>query len=479
LSGQTTFRRRVGLALAALTASAVALVTLPAQAVAPATAPGSSGIGDGYFPRDGNGGYDVKHYAIHDTYRLRSGRLTGWTDITAVATAKLSAFNLDLLLDVDRVSIDGARAAYRKPSRHELRVTPAAPIRKGTRFTVRVRYHGVPEDLRYEGDRGWISDNREAMATNEPHIAPYWFPANDHPRDKATFDITVRVPRGNQLISNGELVSTRHSDAWSAWHWRMSEPMAPYLAFFAAGRFTVESGTRLGLPYTNAVSKRLPARAQQRAMTLMRRSPRIVRWLESQLGPYPFSSTGGVTTALYSGFALENQSRPTYPYLGAGREATAIVVHELAHQWFGDDVSVDRWRDIWLNEGFAQFVEWWYAEQHGGLSAQDQLLHTYAHPNRYGWTGQKIATPGAERLFAMPVYVRGGMTVQALRHRIGDEAFGTLLRTWVRRHAGGSARVADFRRLATRISGQDLDGFFDAWLHSRGKPDQTVANGLK
>jgi aminopeptidase N len=463
----------------ALVSVALGLATVPAQAM-PAE-PGASGIGDRYFPQDGNGGYNVVHYDIHDTYRLRTGGLRGWTDVTARATENLSRFDLDLVLTPTAVSVDGQPASWTKPSRHELVVTPGRPLKAGTRFTVRVRYHGTPRNIGVNGEFPWIDSDQEAMATNEPHIAPWWFPANDHPRDKAAFDVTVRVARGNQVIGNGDLVSRSTDATWSTWHYRMRQPISTYLAFFAAGRFTIERGTTdSGLPYTLAVSANMPAQWQTAAMRLMRRTPGIVAWEAGELGPYPFTSTGGVTTGLFSGFALENATRPTYPFMGAGASATSTVVHELAHQWFGDDVSVYRWRDVWLNEGFASWVEWRYAETHGGVSAQTKLLRHYReHAADSSFWKVEVGAPGPAHLFDNPVYERGAMALQALRHRIGRARFSTLLHSWVRRHAGGNATVGQFRALAEHVSGQNLDGFFRAWLFSPTKPARSRANGLR
>jgi aminopeptidase N len=318
------------------------------------------------------------------------------------------------------------------------------------------------------------------MATNEPQIAPWWFPANDHPRDKASFDIELKTPTTTEAISNGELVDHQDDGTWATWQWRMAEPMAPYLAYFAAGQFQVEQGDAEGLHYYNAVSKQLPKADRERSLGLMARTPGIVRWLERQFGPYPYTWTGGVTTSLYSGFALENQSRPTYPYLGNGGYGRGVVVHELAHQWFGDQVSVNRWRDIWLNEGFASWVEWRYDEAHGGRSAQKTLLSHYSayFPSDPLWN-LRIGDPGPKRLFAYPVYERGAMALQALRHRIGNDDFKSLLRTWVQDRTGRTGRVGQFRALAEEISGQQLHGFFKTWLFTGKKPARTGANGLR
>jgi aminopeptidase N len=457
----------------------------PGAALDSAPTPGAAGIGDAYYPKDGNGGYDVRHHDIDVRYDTASGRLEGSTVLTLRFHQHVDRFNLDLMPAVDGVSVNGVEldpSAYEKQgaSGHELVVTPPSPILPGAEVAVRVDYHGVPRNLDYRGRNPWIWSADETMATNEPHIAPWWFPTSDHPVQKATYDITVSVPLGQQAISNGELVEQQDAGDWSTWHWRMDDPMASYLAFFAAGRFQVESGTARGLDYLNAVSRALPRKQRTRAMDLMRRTPGIVRWFEGWLGDYPFDSTGGVTTSLFSGFALENQGRPTYPYLGNGAYARSVVVHEVAHQWFGNLVSVRRWRHIWLNEGFATWAEWRYDEGHGGPTAQRRLLsrfESYRAGDRF-WD-LVIADPGPNRLFAYPVYERGAMALQALRHRIGNRDFSRLLRVWLRDQGGGNASVRSFKTYAERISGRQLDGLFRAWLHTGSKPARTKANGLR
>jgi aminopeptidase N len=212
-------------------------------------------------------------------------------------------------------------------------------------------------------------------------------------------------------------------------------------------------------------------------MDLMKRSGEITAWLESLLGPYPFSTTGGLVTSLDPGFALENQTRPTYPLVSSAH--VPLVVHELAHQWFGDSVSVEDWRDIWLNEGFAQFLQEYYPEAQGGRATQTWLTDTYDRylPNAEFWQ-LRIDDPGRRRLFDTAIYDRGAMAVQALRQRIGDTAFWQLLRTWVAQRRYGNGAVPEFEALAASVSGQDLTGFFDAWLRGMKPPARTATNGL-
>jgi aminopeptidase N len=313
---------------------------------------------------------------------------------------------------------------------------------------------------------------------NEPHMAPWWFPSNDHPRDKARMDIRVTVPQGREVISNGRRIGRTLSNGLATVHWRAAEPMAPYLAFFAAGSFAVDHGISRGLPWYVAASKSIPAAQRRIAMTMLRRSPSFVRWLQSQLGTYPFSTTGGVVTSLNPGFSLENQTRPTYP--GLGRGSTILMVHELAHQWLGDSVSVDHWRDIWLNEGAATFMEHRYTETHGGRSAHAWLMDGYTStPRSSPFWNLRIGNPGAARMFDSRVYFRGGMALQALRQRIGNADFWRVMRTWVRGHRNGNGSTPEFRAVAQRISGANLKGFFDAWFFTPSKPARTRANGLR
>lgn len=471
-----------GLRLLAATASAVVgLALLPAVGVGeePAARPGAPGIGDPYFPLDGNGGIDVLSYDVHDRYDLGTGRLSGWTDLRVRALAPISSFNLDFLLPVSSVRDGGGPVPFTQ-RRHELVV--GRRVAAGEVVSVRVRYAGHPGRYSYEGERNWLAGPREVVAMNQPHMAPWWFPANDHPRDRATMRISITVPKALDVVANGRQVRRQVRGGLATTTWRADEPMVPYLAFFAAGDFRVARGTRNGLPWLVAVSRTLPTALRPEAMALMRRTPEVTEWLAGEVGPYPFSTVGGLVTGLEPGFALENQTRPTYSPASLD---IATVVHELAHQWFGDSVSVESWSDIWLNEGAATFFEWRYAEAHAGVGAAARLRGTYQalDADDEFWRS-KVADPCpthqgcVSRIFAPSVYQRGAMTFQALRNRVGEPDFWALLRRWVADYGGGTGSTAEFAALAEEVSGEDLDGFFAAWLTTPAKPADTVANGL-
>ena len=476
--GSGTRGRRLAVSVAALPLVLAPLLGLTPDSRADEPTPaGDPGIGDRYFPLDGNGGIDVQRYEVHDRYEFLSRRLTGWTRLTVTATEPLPAFNLDLLLPVTSVSVDGAEAAWSRPNRHELTIAPETALTADQTFEVVVGYVGRPGRIGWSGESNWVASQHEVVAVNQPHMAAWWFPANDHPRDKAVMDVSITAPRRKSVISNGELVSRTVHDGLATTRWRSEQPMAPYLAFFAAGPFQVERGTRRGLPWVVAVSRSVPQGSFQRSLRLMRRSARLTQWLESQLGAYPFGSTGGVTTSLNPGFALENQGRPVYPVLDTG--ARSVVVHELAHQWFGNSVSLEDWSDIWLNEGAATFMEVRFTESRGGPSGQRWLQSLYDecfHDTEF-WR-LRLGDPGPGRIFDPAVYQRGAMTFQALRQRIGEQAFWRLLRRWVAEHREGNASTADFEAMAEQVSGVPLREFFDVWLRGTTRPDRTAANGL-
>ena len=157
----------------------------------------------------------------------------------------------------------------------------------GDRVRVTVRYAGRPRRHSYAGESNWLANRREVVAMNEPHMAPWWFPANDHPRDKALIDLHITVPKGLQVVANGTRVGRTVRGGLATTHWSAKEPMAPYLAFFTAGRFATARGVHEGLPWTVAVSKALSPSSRRVAMRLMKRTPTLLSWLETQLGRLP------------------------------------------------------------------------------------------------------------------------------------------------------------------------------------------------
>lgn len=451
------------------TATAASLLLLAGTATA--AQPGAPGIGDPYYPNAGNGGYDVSHYDIRLNYQPANDNLSGTTTILAKTTQDLSRFNLDFLLKVSSVRVNNKVAAFSQNG-GELVVDPRGTLRKGSDVTVVVTYSDVPSSHAVDGYTSWKRTPDGALAIDQPDIAPWWFPSNNHPTDKAKFDVSVAVPTGVEVISNGLFGgTTQQINGWTRWRYRSLQPQATYLAFIAIGQFEIRQSTAPnGQPVLNAYSERLGA-DYGASVASIERTPEVTEFLETQFGTYPFEAQGGVATPGI-GFALENQTRPTYDagFFRRGSN-TYVVAHEIAHQWYGDSVSVHGWRDIWLNEGFASYAEWLWSEHVGEGTVQENSDYVYSlYPADDPFWQVLPGDPGAANQFDSAVYDRGALTVHALRAEIGDEAFFRLLKEWPEAKRNGDATTEEFIAFAERLSGKQLDELFQTWLFTPGKP---------
>ncbi|MFI6817375.1 M1 family metallopeptidase [Nonomuraea sp. NPDC050328] len=429
---------------------------------------GAPGIGDRDFPLDGNGGYDVAHYGLKLGYDPGRRFLTGTATVQASAKQALSRFNLDLAgLTVDQVSVDGAKATFDRKG-DELTIVPAAPIADGARFTTVITYSGRPQPVKDSsnlGTYGFIPTQDGAFVTCEPNGAKTWFPANDHPADKARFDFEITVPKGLVALANGEMSRpAATSGGKTTYHWRERHPMATYLATMTLGKFELRQGrTPAGIPNLAAADPRFRSALDR----LHTNTGKITDYWATVFGPYPFSSTGGVVDDFPAGYALENQTKPMY---GGFDPDESIVAHELAHQWFGNSLTIKRWRDLWLNEGFATYAEWLWSEHSGRSTAETIFAGFRARPASdpmWAYPPGK-ARPGD--LFNESVYTRGGMTLHALRKAVGDQVFFKLVKEWATTNRHRHVSTEQFVALAEKRSGKQLDSLFDAWLFQPRRP---------
>jgi aminopeptidase N len=468
----------------ALAGALVATLALAAPAAADYS-PGDAGAGDPYYPNAGNGGYDVSHYDLELKFDRTPNRLEGDVEIEARATQDLSRFNLDLrpFMVVSKIEVNGSRATFTNELEHELVITPRKGIRKGKKFEVEVEYAGTPEPVEDpDGSiEGWVPTPDGAFVVNEPQGSPGWYPVNDTPKDKATFDFEVNVPAGIEVIANGVLEDVDTKRGRTVWEWEERDPMAPYLATATNGQFELRFGrTHRGLREYNAVdpqtrtSRTGPTPQPQIAWDrLGQHQPAALQLFSDLYGPYPFDAIGAIVDFAVDPpvfYHLESQTKANY-WIVPG---VSTIVHEIAHQWFGNAVTPKQWPDIWLNEGFATWSEWIYTEKTGGATAQSEFDSLYAswgtNPNFNYLNTTPGDVGGAASLFHATVYDRGAMTLQALRVKIGEEAFFRTLRTWYSKYRYGNATTADFVEVAERASRQQLDQFFQIWLYTPGKP---------
>jgi hypothetical protein len=663
----------------------VTSVGLAAAAQPDKATPGADGVGDPYYPNDGNGGYDVQHYDLGLAYEPSTDVLTGVATITANATQALSRFNLDFDgLTVRAITVNGLGAKWHR-ARGELVVTPPVDLPDSASFTTVISYDGVPGPIPEGETGGWVATDDGVIVAGEPHGAATWFPANDHPTDKASFTFHINVPEGLQGVANGRLTEVETAAGRTTWTWDAAEPMATYLATVNVGEFDLDAYSADGIDYWDAIDPDLfepvavPRTGTQLAISqaadnsykrLMRpmtvpaggatvsfwidrntefrwdfvfvevhtvgqddwttlpdlnghttqdtgfvcpfslelhpflahyetgarrgcdptgtsgswwaasgdsgsaeqwtvdlggfaghpvelsisyasdnsvqlpgafvddivvstgegstsfeadgdtmdgwtvpgapvgspgndndwivgtaadvpppagaiaagsfaRQPEIIGFLGEQFGPYPFSTGGGIVDDFQGlGFALETQTRPIYAldFFTDPLSGDDVVVHEIAHMWYGDSLAVARWQHIWLNEGFASYAEWLWSEDQGLGTAQEIFdFWNEVIPADDPFWSVIVGDPGIDSLFDGAVYIRGAMTLHTLRLAVGDADFFEILQTWAADHAGGNVTTDEFIALAESVSGQDLGALFDTWLFTAGKPEVGAA----
>ena len=448
------------------------LLNLMVLPIVLAADPGEPGIGDPFDPLLGNGGYDVQHYDLTLDVDVQTNTIDATAAISATATQELSQFNLDFAgLEIESIEVDGAAATFERDGR-ELTITPAQSVPVDSVFDVTIAYSGTPEPVNNQlAGIGWVRYATGIYVVGEPSGAATWYPVNDHPLDKATYTFTVTVPQAYRVSANGLLRETIRNGSKTTYIWEAADPMASYLATINIADFVVqtEEGPD-GLPIRNY----LEASIATQAVEHIARTGMMIDYFSDVFGPYPFEAYGVTYLDVDLGFvALESQTMSIFGSRIFGDRpggAETTIAHELAHQWFGNSVSLSRWEDIWLNEGFATYASFLWFEHLGGKQVMDNIMS-----QQYVALAQQEFNPGDPLsdgfLFNQGVYIQGAWVLHALRIDVGDEAFFDILKTYVVRFGGGNATTQDFIDVSEEVSGQQLDDLFDAWLFAGGVPE--------
>jgi aminopeptidase N len=307
------------------------------------------------------------------------------------------------------------------------------------------------------------------MVANEPEGAMTWYPVSDHPTDKATYSFEITVPEGKVAVANGQPARAPVTEGgWTTWYWDAPDAMASYLSTASVGDYEVRAvyASSSGVPILDFVDTKLTAAQLATTNASLALQPAMIDFFESRFGPYPFGSAGAIVDNDTIGYALETQTRPIY-----SRQASqGTVAHEIAHQWFGDAVSPGRWRDIWLNEGWATFCTWLWNDFRGIRTLDASFTNWYTPARTPAYWALPIGDPGPLNLFAGQVYDRGAGTLYALKGKVGDTAFFAGAQLWLERFDDGTGTADDFQAIFEEVSGQDLTTFFDVWVRTPFKP---------
>lgn len=428
-------------------------------------------VEDPYYPQLSDPQIDTLHYNLALTWDQTV--LTGTATVIFRAMATTDSLRLDCApqLDVSKVTMDGQAVAYVQAGINL--VMDVIRVAKGSQHTFTIDYSGSPAPVAAPSGRadmqeglGWSLDSAGDVYTfQEPYGAYTWYPVNDHPSDKALYDVQVTVPRGDVAVFNGTLEDSEPAgDGATTWSWHLSEPAASYLTTIAIGPYTAFRQT---MPDGTPATYWLLPQDRQLLPTLRQEAPVAFRWLEAHAGAYPFSTFGVVVVGGDSG--METQTMITLGRSSFERR-DAVLEHEMAHQWFGDAITPTDWTGLWLNEGWAMYLQQAFEHDTGQESYAGGMSHwrplDEASRARSGPPGHYDPQTFGD----VNVYLGPAMMLDKIRQRVGNTAFTALTKAWVREHEYGNVSRQEFVTWLDAKTGQDFRGLVDSWLDSPTTP---------
>jgi aminopeptidase N len=431
---------------------------------------------DPFYPTHGNKGYDVLRYGLDLTVDPVANRLQGTAKLSIKAIDRLGKFQLDLYrLGVEKVTVNGRLAGFSQ-TEDKLTIEPRNAIPAGRPFEVVVSYAGTPSpipDTVTPGQNvlplGWLRFKTSTNALSAPIGASSFFPSNDQPSDRATYRVSVTVPKPFRAVANGVHTKTDDLGGSQRFHFRMAQPMTTWLATVEISTGQIIRQNAGAIPIVHY----LPKTATSAQIDEFRKTPEYMSWLEKLVAPYPFDSYGSLVVddkSLY--YALETQAISTFP-LGFidphDHKAQSLIVHELTHQWFGNSVSVAEWRDIWIAEGFATFFEILYLHRNDPEEFTAEMRGIYDDLVQNNVGPAVVSRP--EDMFADNTYYRGAMTLYALRQHVGEPVFWKIIQTFYNRYKFKTVTSADFMDVAVEVSHDpSVKELLNAWLFEKPMP---------
>jgi aminopeptidase N len=439
----------------------------------------SEPVADKLYPQRGNPGLDVLHYGLELAWTPADKRLTGTATLRIRPTEDAPQISLDFAgLTVDTVTVDD-KPATGTVAKEKLTVPVAVTADRP--LTLVVDYHGTPKPVKMPSRRGDAGEGLGLRPTKdgslwtmqEPWGALTWYPANDHPSDEALYDIAATVPQGWSAVASG----VPRQVEGTTFHYSSQDPVASYLVTLAVSKYkkTSAKGPRdLPLVYWTRPG------TDDNLLTVLKKSPEHIAFLEQKFGRFPFPSAGVVVVDSRSG--METQQMITLGNGGGRKWSTEIaaavegtLVHEYAHQWFGDSVTPTTWTDLWLNEGFAMYAQYLWDQKKLGFP--DKVLDDYLR-KQDAELRKKSGPPGKPKAgyFAESnVYVCPAAMLEDMHDALGDKKFFALATAWVQEQRNTQQDRASFIAFVNKQTGKDFTKFINTWLDSTATP----AAGMK
>jgi aminopeptidase N len=398
----------------------------------------------------------------------------------------LNAIDLDFgQMVVDSVRFKDAPVSFEQRDGRLIVQLPRTVI-KNDAFNITVNYHGRPADgLILTNDK---AGKPSATGDNWPDRVHHWIPCLDHPSAKATVNFTVTAPARDGVVANGKLTATRNdnSNTTRTWTYTESRPIPPYCMIIAVGEYAqLQPQTAAITPLTYYV----PQTDRDAAVQGFNSAPPSLQFFSERVAPYPYEKLALIVGATRFGgmenssaivfasnlFNTRYDSQPLYERFKIRRGLLEVTAHEIAHQWFGDSVSIKTWSDLWLSEGFATYFAGLFIERYEGKEAFSDYMQRAAE--RYFDYEQRRSAPiyDAETTDLMKLlnannYQKGAWVLHMLRGMMGDAAFFKGIRAYYLAHEHKTASTEDLRAALEKSSGIKLREFFARWVYASGHP---------
>lgn len=434
------------------------------------------------------------HYTRSHDYDLIHQRITvsdfNWDSLSFEGSVTTTIVALRPVLDsvildegalLANTAVTGRGGATLRTARHgdTLVVFPASPVGFGDTLPFTITYHGRVKNgdgLTYITSDGLPHRPQQIWSQGEDHSNHFWFPTFDFPSDKMTWEVVATVPKDYTAVSNGRLVSNVVRGAERTMTWSQEQASATYLVSLIVAPLVKIHDAWQGIPVDYYVYRE----DSSKAWRLFHVTPDMIGTYSQLTGVrYPWAKYAQTTVADFFG-GMENVSATTLvdwlpdarAYLDRPWYQNDLIPHELAHQWFGDYVTTVNWANMWLNEGFAEFMPGQYWGRKLGASAEQEY---YANEYRqYLQIDQRRPMPLAS-LGSNNIYPKGALVLEMLKRYLRPERFWASVHTYLVRHAFGTATSDDLRQAALEATGENLDWFWNEWVYQAGYPQFDVA----
>ncbi|MDX9923856.1 MAG: M1 family metallopeptidase, partial [Ignavibacteriaceae bacterium] len=420
---------------------------------------------------------DIFHYDINIELIPEEKLIKGRTIITGVMPTSSEKLILNFYdnMKISSLLLSGTKVNYKQTD------TKIQIDRDGSRrdsFDVEIKYSGTPESLGFGSFvMKKVNGKFFVYTLNEPVYASTWFPCNDNPADKALLDIKIINDSSMTSVSNGILVGSKTIGKKKEYHWKTLYPIATYLIALYSADYSEIRDKYINEKDTLQITHYVLPEKLEDAKKDFSEHPKWIKFFESKFGKYPFQKEKyGVAEFLWQAGAMEHQTITGVGsnYISGHRFFSDLLIHELAHQWWGNALTPKSWKDIWLNEGFATYSEALYWEYNSGY---DALVSTMASKQN-SFKSSTLYDPEIE-LFSRLVYDKGAWVLHMLRYEVGDENFFKILRTYYENFKYKNVETKDFIAIAENISGKNLKKFFDQWVFKgKGKIELNYSYSL-